>query len=325
MSSSTSSSERAERPAGRPPRRPRALAVGLTTLLVLGAIELMTRLWLIPASKDLSRFEGYPARARLLVSRPGARVALIGNSATEEGVDPRLFASALSELMDAPVSAELFVADSAEIGTMYWMVHSAFWRQGLKPDLLVVTFFDRGLEDGAPLDVGRLARFFTERADVHDLFSLDLPRFDERAEWLVSSYSAAFAARRRLKERVLTLLPGYKSALGRVNQVNFEHDQSGRFAPADLPHEGLRRFVERALENHVQVCFVAYPKQDHYEVAPEARRIIADAGMLFLDLRDLPALAPEHYRDNIHLNEKGRPIYTKALARALDAAWRTSR
>jgi hypothetical protein len=307
MSSSISNSER--------------FAAAAMTVAALGALELATRLWLVPASRDLNRLGSYPARARALMQAPGARVALVGNSATERGIDPPGLARALGRRLNRQISVEAFVADSAEIRTMYWMVERAFGKQRLRPDLVIVNFFDRNLEDGAPLDVGRLGSLLTGPVDWGELFRLDVRRPEERADLVLSWASAAYAARHRIKERVLTLLPGYKSALGRINEVNFEHDKRGRFAPANVPHEALRRFVARARASGVRVCFVAYPKQDRYQVADEARRIIADAGMLFLDLRGLDELRPEHYADNIHLNDAGRLIFTESLARALAAIW----
>jgi hypothetical protein len=326
MNSSVSSSESLQPSAVLPPRRRWwarggglvAAAIGALLLLV----EAAARLWLIPASKDLSRFPGYPPEARALAATPGLHVALIGNSATERGVDPEQLARVLSERLQQPVHAAMFVGDSAEICTWYWMVERIFFAQRIRPDLVVINFFDRNLEDGAPLDIGRLAQTLTGPRDWPELFRLDVPRLDDRIELVFSSFSAAFATRRRIKDRVLTALPGYRTALGRINEVNWEHDRRGRFAPADLPHDALRRFVARARQLGLSICFVAYPKEDAYQVSGEARRIVEEAGMMFLDLRRTPRLDAAAYADNIHLNEIGRPRYTDALARALAGIFR---
>jgi hypothetical protein len=319
MSSSISSSERVVEFPPAPRRRSGAPAVAGFVLVLLGLIEAATRIWLVPASKDMRRFQGYPASARAFMRRPGFKVVLLGNSATERGVDPAQLGGALAAGWKRPVAAEMFVADSAEVRTLYWMLDGEFWKQGLNPDLVIINFFDRNLEDGAPTDVGRLARYFTRPGDWAELFRVDLPQLETRMDWALSSLSAAFAARHRIKERLLTLVPGYKRALGRINDVNFEHDRQGRFAPADLPHAGLRRLLERARARHLALCFVAYPKQDRYEISREARRLIEDAGMQLVDLRHSEGLGPQHYEDNIHLNAAGRAIYTESLARALAA------
>jgi hypothetical protein len=49
--------------------------------------------------------------------------------------------------------------------------------------------------------------------------------------------------------------------------------------------------------------------------------MIAEAGMLHLDLRVMDELSADMYKDNVHLNARGQPIYTRRLARELNKAW----
>lgn len=322
MSSSISSSERVAappavaEPAGAAPARRRTrgrLMLG-AVVAVLGALELTTRLWLVPASRDLSRFAAYPAQARAFLERPGIKVALVGNSATQEGVDPQLLARALTAAVGQPIEVGMFVADSAKMSTDYWIIERELYRQRRRPDLIVVTYFERGLEDGEPVDVGRLARSFTDLGDWRALFAYDLPDLESRADWLVSSFSAAFAARNRIEERVLDGLPGWKEARQRLNRDNLAHE-SRRAAPDR--YLGLERLVERARALGVPLCFVAFPSRSDYAIGDAARAIIAAGGMRLIDLRRVPSLEREHYRDWVHLNERGRSVYTAVLGRAL--------
>jgi hypothetical protein len=319
VSSSTSSSERLPAPiAPAPPRPRRALAIAGALLLVFVVVELGTARLLIPASKDLQRFDRYPARARALVAAPGKHVALLGNSATEDGVDLGLLERSLSASLSQPFVVDAFLADSAEIRTVYWMAERQLFRQGLAPELLLVTYFNHGVDDAGELDVGRLARFLTRPSDWAEVFRVDVTQLDERVDWILSSYSAVFATRNRIKERILELIPGYKDSYRQVNAVNFAHQMA---TVGTVTHRGLERFVRKVRGRGVQVCFVAYPTQKVYPIPDEVRRTVDAAGMLFLDLRRVDGLRPEHYADEIHLNEQGRPIYTQALARALTAVW----
>jgi hypothetical protein len=197
------------------------------------------------------------------------------------------------------------------------MVAHDFWAQDLTPDLVVVTYFDGQLADGEEIDIGRLARYFSVPSDWPELFRFDLPRLEQRIELTASWSSAAFAGRRRIKERVLSLFPNYKESTNLANHVLFDHDRA-HGAPQKT-YATLRRFIARAQQHGTRLCFVAFPSQEGTEISPEARRIILDAGMSLIDLRHIEELRPEHYHDFVHMNESGRDVYTRALARALAA------
>ena len=59
-----------------------------------------------------------------------------------------------------------------------------------------------------------------------------------------------------------------------------------------------------------------------YPIDPKVLGMIADAGMLHLDLRHMDELSTEMYEDAVHLNEGGIPIYTRRLAHELERALR---
>ena len=312
MSSSTSSS------------RKKLLAIGAIVLGTLIALEIVTRTLLVPASGDLARFVRYPADARALIAAPGARIALVGNSTTQAGIDPPLLGELLGARWHAPVSVRMFAADGAGIDVLYWMVEQEFSRQNLAPDLLVVTFYGNTLEDGERIEVGRLAQFFTTRADWGELCRFDLRSLAERADLVLSSVWMTFAVRDRIKERVLDLIPGYKETMSDVNAANFKHDQLLDYPPKPVitTHAALRRFVARQHERGLDVLFVAYPSKPPagaevaYEISDDARRVIAEGGMRLVDLRRI-GLHASDYRDNIHVNAAGQAIFTRRLSDAL--------
>jgi len=314
MSSSTSSSNR------------KLVRIGAIVLAAMIALEVVTRTLLVPASNDLARFVRYPADARALIAAPGERIALVGNSTTQAGIDPPLLGELLGARWHAPVSVRMFAADGAGIDVIYWMVEHEFARQMLAPDLLIVTFYGNTLEDGERIEVGRLAQFFTDRADWRELCRFDLPSLSERADLLLSSLWMTFAVRDRIKERVLDLIPGYKNTMSEVNAANFHHDQLLDYPPRPTvtTHAALRRFVARQRARGIDVLFVAYPSKPPpgaevaYEISDEARRVIAQGGMRLLDLRRI-GLQPSDYRDNIHVNDAGRVVFTRHLSDALAA------
>jgi hypothetical protein len=294
----------------------------LAAALVL--LEAVTRTVLVPVSKDLQRLETHPARARALAAAPSPRIALVGSSTTERGVQPALLAREWQAATGRAASVDMFVADGSGVSTWYWMIGHDFWKLGLHPDLLVVTYHGDALTDAYPLEIGRLARHFTGAEDIRALFAHDLTTLEQRADYLLSRVSDAWSERDRIRDRTHLLIPGYRDFVRATNAVNFQREQElPEGAARKASYRALRRFIDRARREGVRVCFVAYPARPAtpgrmpYELDPEALNEIAGAGMLHLDLRRVAGLTGEHYSDRVHLNAAGRDLYTRKLAVAL--------
>lgn len=319
-----------------------------TLVVALLALELAARTVLVSASKDLRRFRAYPERAAALASSPAPRVAFVGNSATDEGVDLDVLVPGLTAL-GVKVSAGKFVADASRVDTWHFLLKDTFYDRGNSIDTAVITFYEDDLLDGNRIEIGRLAHFFTSVPDWPSVFTIDLRTFDERSEFVLSSLSAAIAVRGRLKERVLgALVPGYKAFLRDVNQANLLQQQAreaalppqstGAHDPGSHPlspedpapgderaslrkTRALARLLAVAREEGVKLVFVAYPvpaafEGPPYPLYPEMTALLAASGARLVDARDPRALGltPRHYADDVHLTPEGARVYSKALA-----------
>jgi hypothetical protein len=332
MPSSTSSSEPVPSPArpGRMPLLDRRVWLGLLALFVL--LEIFTRTRLFAMSKDFRRFRTYPERAQALTESTGAvRLAFMGNSATDRGVDPRVVETALGA-RGVTARADLFVADQSRIDTWRFMFERYFAAPGRRPDLVAVTFYENDLEDGNVVEIGRLAQFFTTVKDWPEVFAGSVHGLDDRASFVIASGWATYAASDRIRERVMeALVPGFREHSERVNQIIFRHE-SARAAPAAAaPHapsfQVLGRLLARASERGIPLVFVAYPSllnqgelqegQMPYELPPELLATLRAGGARLLDLRRVPGLRREHYADEVHLTEAGKPLYSQAFGAAL--------
>jgi hypothetical protein len=295
-------------------------------LALFAALELFCRLVLYPASKDFIRFREYPARAASLAARPGNRIVLVGNSATEDGVDLAMLTANLEARGLPSVQADMFVADGSEITTWRFMLERYFWKAGLRPDHVVINFFGPLLTDQADKDLGRLAQFFTEHSDWPELFRTDLSDLPSRLEFAVSAGWATYAARERIKARLLAgLVPDYRAFETRLAAEAARHARltTAAAAPGVGGYRALRRLLERARESETTIHFVAFPmrasgSRPSYELDPEAEHVLWAGGADLIDLRQMPDLNPQDdYRDMIHLNERGRPKFSRRLAEVL--------
>ena len=324
MSSSTSSSSVGA--------RGRRWQVPLALLVIFGALELFTRTRLFNSSKDFRRFAGYGEKARHLEGSDGARLALMGNSATDRGVDlPTLQAAFAAS--GARVTADLFVADQSRINTWQFMLQKYFFAPGLHPDWVVITFYEDDLQDGNAVEIGRLAQFFTSVRDWPSVFALDLPEWGQRVEFVLASGWATFAASERMRERALeALVPDFRSYAAQANASIYEHnrrrrparvDTTSAPAPAPRTHRALQRLLRTAADHGVRLAFVAYPTRldsgrPPYVVPPETLQVLRDAGAPFFDLRHVAGLQGDAmYDDEVHLSAAGRIPYSRALATAL--------
>ena len=295
--------------------------------LVLLVVEALARLKLIKMSKEFQQFHSYPARAVALAQPPGIRVPIIGSSVVHEDVDPAVFAERLGNLHNAKARADNFSADHSYVNTWYYMLQRYFWRPGNQVDVVVISFVGRSLYDRNEIEIGRLARFFTTAEDWPEVLSTDLTTTAQRAEFLVSSFWASYAARDRMQELVFSrLFPDYKTFAREQQNLLLAHQLTNprgvRKARSLVALERLLRTAER---HGTRLCFVAFPtmRADWNEQSyDEARRLIEAHGMAYVDLR-VQALDTAGFDDDpVHMNVGGRAVFSRRLADAVATALR---
>lgn len=294
----------------------------LSLLAVFVLLEVFTRMILFQVSKDFVRFQTYEARADALAKQPGLKLAFVGNSITEEAIDRARLETALKRDGVNQISMELFLADGSEISTWRSMINHYFWKRSKIPNVIIITFFGNNLEDTANIELGRLAQFFTDVGDWPDLFGINLLRSEQRIEFLLSSAWATYAARDRIKQRVLNLVvPNYRIYEQRLHDVNrryVEQTLPAQVTEEPVTHRVLRSLLDRAREQEMKVFLVAFPMwKSQYKVSPEVQNIIRSSGADYIDMRDLSDLQPVHYRDEFHLNVSGKLLYTDKFAEIL--------
>lgn len=307
MSSSTSNSKR---------------TTWLALAIALLGLELFTRSLLLPSSKEFQKLAELPSLGARLTASPGLRVALLGNSVTERGVDEALFNQELGRLWNQPVSSAVIAANASEVKTWYYMLEASFYRQELAPDVLVVTFFEDNLADGE-VQLDRLAHRLTTLNDWPSLFRVDVTGFDERVQFVLASVWATQAAARRVHDRTMNMLladyPAFATALYWLT-----HDPQSPHPPKPQPtYRALERFIARLKQRGQRTVFVAYPTRPGdpraaYAVDPKALELLSAADICVVDLRDAPGITPDLYNaDGAHLLTSGKSIYTRLLAMAL--------
>ena len=316
----------------------------LAVALLLLGLEAATRFVLFPQSKDYVRFAGYDAQASQLHEAQALRIAVLGNSAAEEGIDEALLEQSLTASLGRPVQVGMFLADGSEIVTWHAMANRYFWSRDAAPDVVLVNWFD-SLADRPSFEYVRIGSFFASPAEWGYYLREQLHTLPERMEFLLSSVWATYGARDRIRDRVLGMLvPDYEGLLAATHAspvpagdaageagpggAGAGEAGSGEVAAARLGsnvarYTALMRLADAARAHDASVLLVAFPlRTQRYSIDPVVEAMHARGELGIVDLRATADLSPASYRDGIHLLAPGRLIYTRALAAALDAPLR---
>jgi hypothetical protein len=292
----------------------------LVVAAILLALEGVTRFQLFARSRDIRQFLSYPARATRLASGNGVRVAVLGNSVTHENIDPEQLADSLGRRDHVPVRADIISADHSYVDSWYFMLERYFWRPGNHVDMVVIPFWGWNLYDGNPMEVGRLAYFFTTLEQWTEVLPT-LPTAAERLEWATSSMFASYAVRDRMREFAFTyLLPDYQGWLRLQQRVETDREETAPATQTRAPRslDQLERLLRAAQRHGTRLCFVAVPTlhEEWNGPLPDVVALIAAAGMDYVDLRQLDVGA-ERFVDRVHMTPAGRALLTARLAERL--------
>ncbi len=305
---------------------PTPIPILLGILLAFSLLELSMRVIFIPKSQDLRRFAEYPQKAKTLNSNGGPSFALIGNSATEEGVDPLLLQVLLRDAGMDGVAVDLFAADASGITTWNYMIKNIFIKTGRLPRYFIINYSGSLLLRDGNLEVGRLAQYFTKADDWKEVILNELPSTGQALQFGLSIASKTFAFSSRLKDRVLDFfIHDYKRFAQGNNQAMLNHERlmaaqkesSSEYTAPDYTR--LERFLKMIRDSGASLIVVAFPMQPRvgkapYEIDPQVRSLVEAYGFLFKDLREIKGLEANLYRDSIHLTREGKAVYTKILA-----------
>ncbi len=288
--------------------------IGLV-LAVLLLCEIAMRLTETSLSRDLVHIRAIPRIAEDMTAKPGIRVLFLGNSQTRCGVDERVFASECDAEGTPRMSVARVFPDATSVVIWFYAFKRFFIDSGRIPDILVVNFSGRHLQDPSAVNATVLGGFYARMDDMPEIFRNDIKEFGDRAEFLLAAWSSAFANRERVSPRVLdVLVPFYRSNSELVNKSIGGKASRRSTAPT---YGTLKRLLRLAAENNVKVIAVAMPLATKYSVDPQLKNVIEEAGMKFIDARKVDGLKPKLFPDGFHMNSEGAAIYSRYLARTL--------
>jgi hypothetical protein len=294
------------------------LKVVVVVVLVLLAGELVVRVCEKSLSLDVTHIRQIPEISREMVESQGTRVLFISNSMLRYGVDPMVFASEMEARRLGPLSVGRVYPDATALPDWYYAFKHYFVDTNRTPDVLIVCFAAKDLQDDLPPVPARLAHNYTSASDIPELFSQDLRDFDNRADFLLADLSSSYANRMRVRTRVLDdLIPNYRESAQVMNRTQKSMKKSAGDAAAAPTYQRLERLISLARRHNVRVIFVAMPLREAYALDPQIQRIVEADGMSFFDFRSVDGINQVSFIDEMHLTTGGAKVYSQFLARQL--------
>ena len=214
------------------------LRIAIVIVLALGGLDLVVRYVLLGKSADYRNIGDFPQRRDRLLHTTERKMAVLGNSTVNAGVDPELLGKTLAAYGAVNFHCEVFPPDNATIPEWYAIPQRYFWSVGGSPHVIVVCFFNDQLADCHPVEIGRLAHWFAAREDWGELMAKSLTTANERADFLLSTVWLSYSVRSRLRERVLSAFVNDYKAFDR-QLINAERRQAEYRKPC---RDAQRRF-----------------------------------------------------------------------------------
>ena len=283
--------------------------LAVVALALLGC-ELALRASIRRASIDVRHIEEIP---RIIAGIAGARhptFLFLGNSLTRAGVIPAEFAVGKAHVA-------LIYPDDTTISDWLYLYERFVLSKGTAPDVLLVGFAKDHLSDSHALHVDRLGGYFGGLGALPEAFRYDVPDFNDRVSYLLSSLSTAYANRDRVRTQVFAaLIPHYKDSAQDLNNAvkARAHASAGAASPR---YTRLTRFLGLFKGTPTKVVFVAFPVPAVEPLDPSLLAVIRGNRSQLLDLRRPAGLTDADYLDGYHLTPHGGAILTRELSRRL--------
>jgi hypothetical protein len=290
------------------------LTVLATVAAVLAVSEAAVRLMLPRVSADWKNFDAIERLAHQAPVRGGQTVLFVGNSLTGRGIDPSIIEATMQSTKGVRLTVEKAATDDSNIGEWVYLVSDKFTKPTSRPDLLVIGYAEDQLSDRAPVHVDRLAGYYGGLRIAPGVFRDDVHDFGSRTDYVISSFSALYANRDRIRTQVMDrMIPSYRSY---AQQRNLAEKVVNTIRPASS-HERLQRLLAICRQHSIPVALAAMPIPYMYRLDEAVPSLAREYGAAFFDMTTVPAITPSHFSDGYHLDDDGRRIYSQAFALSL--------
>lgn len=293
----------------------RALALALA---VLALLEIGFRAVAPWVSGNLVHVRDFDRILSELVGAPAPRVVFLGNSLTNNAIQPGYFGELAASYSGQPITTAKLVPD----GTTLWDWHCLISRlpPTVDSDLLIIGYGWGQVADQEPV---RISQTFGLMCPLTSLPEVSRYHALGVGSWLeagLAKLSLIYVLRERIRNGILgPLVPHYEAQAQRLNDRARNEDGAG--APTQQPsprtYGMLLTAVARARDLGYRPVLVAMPTIRPYATDPALPNILRELEVAYFDFRREPWLREDLFLDPIHLGPEGARLLTSTLARRL--------
>lgn len=298
--------------------------VVLVLLALLACLEVFFRTSGQKLSHDALYTENLKVTAQAMASAPPPRLLFVGNSLTRSGVDPELLAKEWHSAGGTP-APQVFLAmpDSSHALVWDYLVRRYFIEPGCLPEEVVIVTGRLHLLD-SPANDSQMGAYYVSWKDMSDYLGQEVGSGDQASDFIMGRLFSTFSYRSRVSPRVFdVLLPDYQENWHILNKAAVAGSASP-LANADAVSttRHLRRLATDLKSRGVRLTIVAAPMPAPYKVNPQVTEALQELGVRLVDINPIAGIDASCFADEDHLNDRGKAIFTRALARALPESWR---
>jgi hypothetical protein len=289
--------------------------VFIAIAVILMLLEFAIRIFENDLSGNLNHINEIPEIVQQYKQDQRPKILFLGNSLINEAVD----VDQLSNKLSGRYLVDKITPDATSLWDWNMIMKNRVFASGADIDYLVIGFAWGLLADEYRPNPSRLGGYFTGLADSVLLYDYGMRSFAQYSEFLLGWMSKLFVNREAVRNKVLVnLIPHYEQYVRAQNQAGKpdKTDQAEQNVNADTSdYKILYSLLERLEKDGTKLIVIAMPVEEGYAISPELTALLKRHTHDYLDYRDFLAGTERVYKDGVHLNEKGRGIFTASLNR----------
>jgi hypothetical protein len=284
------------------------------TLLSLFFFESGFRLIKGKLSGNIRHMQSVPMIADEIGAHKGPSILFLGNSLIGEATDIHIYSQVLNQQPGRNVACYKIVPDGSDLPTWYFILKNKFASRNIFPKMVIVGFaWNNALCDQMKMDGLYLAEFPCKLTNLPILYSFGLNKPEPILEFISGKTSGIFANHETLRNRTLDIIiPYYRQEVRNLNSFQKNKKSKHLIKNDPLTYNRLSSFCDLADKARIKMVFLAMPiHEQNYEIAPELRFILEKRSTLIDCRSNIDGFKPdEMFKDEIHLNEKGRDFFS---------------
>jgi hypothetical protein len=282
------------------------IAIACTLLI----FEIGIRVFENKLSGNLNHINEIPEIVEQYTQDERPKILFLGNSLINEAVDVEQLSNSLS----GSFLVDKITPDATSLWDWNMIMKNDLFSAGAKIDYLVIGFAWGLMTDQYNPNPSRLGGYFAGLDDGFLLHGFGMDGFGELSEFVIGWFSKLFVNREAVRNKVLVnLIPHYEQFVRAQNQAGRPDETERTNQSQKLDYEMLSNLLDRLDKDGVKLIVIAMPIDDNYVIDKKLSGLLQARSYQYLDQREFFRKTNAVYKDGVHLNEKGKRLFTKAL------------